>query len=62
MTVRELRRLLFDIENQDANVEIVTSVRHGHIKTTARISGCHQTPKGVKDEKPEDLVLLSISY
>ena len=38
MTVKELRQLLFDIENQDAEIAIVTSAKYGKIETTKTVT------------------------
>jgi len=48
MTVRELRQLLFDIEDQDAQVVLVKEIRFGEVTKTAPISSFNRTddPKG----------------
>tara|TARA_R110000751_G_scaffold49424_1_gene109995 strand:+ start:183 stop:386 length:204 start_codon:yes stop_codon:yes gene_type:complete len=38
LTVRELRRLLFEVENQDAQVHFITKYQYGEIVTTRAIS------------------------
>lgn len=40
MTVKELRQLLFDVEDQDAQIVVITSddVKYGEVKNTQTIN------------------------
>ena len=46
MTVRELRQLLFDIKDQDAEVAIATEVRHGVVVGTKSVAEVKPGPNG----------------
>jgi hypothetical protein len=58
MTVKELRQLLFDVEDQDAQISIPTQISYGSVVATKTIVAVEEN--GPETSTPEGFVRLSL--